>query len=283
MTHEITLLPLAHIDDHILVRDRLALDEDEMRELKHSIFTGSLRQPIEVFELTEPGRYGLLSGYRRITAFRELLAEGWTEVDEIPAFIRKPREVAQFYREMVEENEIRAQLTPWERAMIAVQATDRGLFASIDEAVDGLYKFANPTKRSRIRAVGQVIEHLGEHMYHGRELSLNQCLRLSTAIRQGFAEVMDAALETLAHRNAGREWEVMRPYVEEAEAMLRERPDAPESRPGRPRRVVHLKHNLVLRRERCADGFILKFTGRGADAHLVELAMDHIEGLFGTG
>ena len=27
MTHEITLLPLAHIDDHILVRDRLALEE----------------------------------------------------------------------------------------------------------------------------------------------------------------------------------------------------------------------------------------------------------------
>lgn len=283
MTHAITLIPLDKINDAALVRDRLELDEDEMRELKHSIFTGGLRQPIEVFALSDGDSYGLLAGYRRIIAYRELLAEGWTETNEIPAFIRTPGDAAATYRAMIEENEIRAELTPWERAMIAVQASERNIFGSIDEAVDELYKFANPTKRSRIRAVAQVIEHLADGILHGRELSLTRCLRIAAAIRQGFADVMLAALQTLSHRNAGREWEVLRPYVEEAEAMLRERPDATESRPGRPRRVVYLRNNLVLRRERCPDGFILRFTGRGVDAHLIDLAMDHIEGLFEPG
>ncbi|WP_233416976.1 ParB/RepB/Spo0J family partition protein [Halovulum marinum] len=234
MTHAITLIPLASIDDHALTRDRPEPDPGELRQLRHAIFTGGLRQPIEVFALAEGGShaYGLLAGYRRITACRELLAEGRTGTDRIAAFVRTPRDAAEGYRAMIEENEIRARPTPWERAMIAVEAHCQNLFASIDEAVTGLCKDASPTRRSRIRAVARVIEHPGEVLHHGRALSLTRCLRIAARCAKGFAGVMYAAPQTLARRNAGREREALRPCVVAAEALLRDRPTPPSPTPA---------------------------------------------------
>ncbi len=68
-------IPLAEIDDDALARDRNCLDEDALTELRLSIAASGLRMPVELFALSEPRpphRYGLLSGLRRLHAYRAL-------------------------------------------------------------------------------------------------------------------------------------------------------------------------------------------------------------------
>ena len=69
------LFALAEIDDAVLARDRNGLDETALTELRLSIAASGLRMPVELFELSEPRpphRYGLLSGLRRLHAYRAL-------------------------------------------------------------------------------------------------------------------------------------------------------------------------------------------------------------------
>ena len=60
-------LPLAAVETDHLLRDRIETDEEEMGHLVASIQAHGQRTPIEVTELA-PGRYGLISGWRRIKA-----------------------------------------------------------------------------------------------------------------------------------------------------------------------------------------------------------------------
>jgi hypothetical protein len=86
-------IPLAEIDAAALTRDRTGLDPEPRAELQLSLATSGLRQPIEVFPLAEPSgphRYGLLSGYRRLLAFRSLHAEtGQDRWAAVPAWRKK--------------------------------------------------------------------------------------------------------------------------------------------------------------------------------------------------
>ncbi len=65
-------LPLHLIDADHLVRDRLSADAEEMGVLKDSIRQRGQQTAIEVVAL-EDGRYGLISGWRRLGALRDLL------------------------------------------------------------------------------------------------------------------------------------------------------------------------------------------------------------------
>jgi ParB family chromosome partitioning protein len=94
MTKDIKLIPLEAIDPKAMERDRVVLEPEPLRELVQSIAINGLRMPVEVYELPHPGkkvRYGLISGFRRLTAFhelREMMPNGdWTQ---IPAFVREP-------------------------------------------------------------------------------------------------------------------------------------------------------------------------------------------------
>ncbi len=105
-------------------------------ELEASIAASGLRQPIEVFPLEAPrgdARYGLLSGFRRLHAFRTL--HETTRQDRyatIPAFLRDRTSLASALAAMVEENEIRAGLSPFERGLVAVTARNQGAYPSIE-------------------------------------------------------------------------------------------------------------------------------------------------------
>ena len=64
----------------------------------------------------------------------------------IPAFVRAPMQVAAALAAVVEENEVRAPLSAYERGRVAVAARDAGLFASVEAAV------ARRRRRSRAAA-----------------------------------------------------------------------------------------------------------------------------------
>ena len=75
-------LPLDAVEIDYLVRDRLGIDVEEMAALVESIRLHGQRTPIEVTEIAPgsvsgnvSGRFGLISGWRRLTALRQLADE----------------------------------------------------------------------------------------------------------------------------------------------------------------------------------------------------------------
>ena len=234
------LIPLPEIDPEALTRDRIALDPDAQLELRTSIVKSGLRMPIEVYAFPEPRgacRYGLVSGFRRLAVFRDLHdAWGLAKYATIPAFLRAPADRAEALAAMVEENAIRADVSPWERARVAVEATTQGVYGTVEEAVDHLYPAANPMKRSRIRSVARVVEVFDHILTDPERLSLRQLLRLANAIRNGFAEPLETAVRQTRLRDPASQWAAMLPYLVEVRALHRHRrPRARHPHPRHPR------------------------------------------------
>jgi ParB family chromosome partitioning protein len=282
----IHLIPLGEIDAQALVRDRTAIDPEAQRELCDSIAKSGLRMPVEVYAFPEPRgahRYGLVSGFRRLAAFRALHGERGLEAHAaIPAFVRTPADRAEAMAAMVEENAVRAGISPWESARVAAEATNHGLYGTLEEAVDHLFPTANAMKRSRIRAVARVVEALDGLLSEPEHLSLRQLLRLAGAIREGFAEPLEVALRQTRLRDPASQWAAMLPYLVEAERFASSSGEpTPETREpatrGRPRRILAPRPHLVVRREITRDGYILRFTGREATSGLLDEVLDQID------
>lgn len=160
-------LPLSAIEGEHLVRDRLAGDPEAMgaadedwQALKDSLLSRGQQVPIEVLDLGA-GRYGLVSGWRRLTALRQLAREQGGETPEVLALIRQPETSAQAYVAMVEENEIRVGLSFFERARIVVQAVEQRVYDSEKQALQSLFSTARPAKRSKIKSFIPLVRELG--------------------------------------------------------------------------------------------------------------------------
>ena len=148
-------LPIDKIDVHHLNRDRMVLDAEEMEVLKTSLAARGQQTPIEVLQLSS-GRFGLISGLRRLEALKAL-----GEV-EVLAFVRKPESAGDSYVAMVEENEIRAALSFYERANIAVQAVGSGVYPTSQMAVKALFGSVSSAKRSKILRFVVLRQHLSK-------------------------------------------------------------------------------------------------------------------------
>ena len=147
-------IALDWIEANHLNRDRMVLDPEEMEVLKTSLAARGQQTPIEVLQLPS-NRFGLISGLRRLEALKSL---GQTEV---LAFVRKPQSAGASYVAMVEENEVRAGLSFYERANIAVQAVGAGVYPTPQMAVKSLFASVTPAKRSKILRFVVVRQHLG--------------------------------------------------------------------------------------------------------------------------
>ena len=159
----IHLIPLDQIDAAALTRDREALDEDALAELRLSIAANGLRLPIELWVLSEPReayRYGLISGLRRLRAYQAMHAlTEEVRCAAIPAFLRAPADYPAALAAMVEENEVRSAIYPWERGRIAWLAQYHGDFPTIEEAVLKLFPSASPASA----ALGEPVHGACKH------------------------------------------------------------------------------------------------------------------------
>lgn len=153
-------LPLDCIDAAHLSRDRLHLDPEDMASLKASLAARGQQTPIEVVALSGD-RYGLISGARRLTALRELAAERGIKGTAL-ALVRRYDEAPGAYLAMVEENEIRADLSFYERGRLAAEAARLGVFPTAAAAVKALFVHAAPAKRSKILSFVALHEALGD-------------------------------------------------------------------------------------------------------------------------
>ncbi len=282
MPDPIELIPLPEIDADALRRDRTRHDEPALLELRLSIATSGLRMPVEVFPLAEPRppfRYGLISGFRRLAAFRALHdLTGQDRYAAIPAFLRAPAGVAEAITAMVEENAIRVEISPREQAMVAVRAARCEAFPGIDAAIAAFYGNLSRQKRTRLRSIAHLADDLDGYLAAPEALSLRQLLRLAPLIARGYGDLIRATLTEAAATDADAEWRALLPILLEAE---RPEPEAAPSRPGRPRRVLDLRSRaLTIRRERTRAGWALHFTGRNATSDMLDCVFDEIERLF---
>jgi hypothetical protein len=161
----IQALPLASVDETYLVRDRMLADEEELAVLMESLKARGQQSPIEVVELGQ-GRYGLISGWRRLTALRRLAgAEGQGgEPRTVLAVLRRPETASDAYLSMVEENEIRVGLSFYERARIVARAAEEKVYPDARAALSGLFASASRSKRSKIGSFLRLYEALDDRL-----------------------------------------------------------------------------------------------------------------------
>ena len=197
-------LPLDQIEAGYLVRDRIATDPDEMSALVESLRARGQQTPIEVAQIG-PDRYGLISGWRRLAALRQLAAEGGKTVSVL-ALLRKPDQASDAYVAMVEENEIRVGLSFYERARIATKAVEAGVYPDDRAALRALFAAASRAKRSKIGSFLTVVraldgalrfpEAIGERLGLQLAQALEADAGLTTRLRALLAqEAADAATE----------------------------------------------------------------------------------------
>lgn len=281
-------LPVSEVAAEELTRDRMALDREELDELKISIRANGLRLPIEVFERGGAGsgpRYALISGLRRLTAVREL----YGPEARIAALVREPRDGAEAIAAMVEENEIRANLSHYERGRVAALAVGQGRFADLDEAVARLFASASKAKRSKIRSFALIHEDLGDMLAFPQELTEKAGLRLANALRLGLEGRLREALAEGPGVDAASEWGALLPVIEAAESGGR-----PRSRGGRPAsrgadrgaapagEVIDLGNGLSLRRWRDDRGDAIRIEGAPVPDSIMREIIDAVAGLLGA-
>ncbi|WP_300064247.1 ParB N-terminal domain-containing protein [uncultured Roseobacter sp.] len=203
-------LPLTAVEAGHLVRDRIAADAEEMEVLKDSLRDRGQQTPIEVVELA-PGRYGLISGWRRLAALEALSAENAEAFGTVQALVRAPEGAAEAYRAMVEENEIRADLSFYERARIAVQATERGVYPDVRAAVRSLFAAARAPKRSKILTFTALVEALDAVLRFPTAIPEKLGLPLATALQAdpAFARRLAQALKAADPQEAAAERKVL--------------------------------------------------------------------------
>lgn len=188
----IEALPLAAVAAGHLVRDRVQLDEDEMGALMASLRARGQQTPVEVVRL-DGGRYGLISGWRRLTALRRLHEEtGDEKFATIRALIVAPESAEVAYVAMVEENEIRANLSHYERARIAHRAVAEGVFDSPRAALQGLYGSVTRSKRSKIGSFMGLVEALDDVLRYPWAISEKLGLALVKALEERAGEIREA-------------------------------------------------------------------------------------------
>ena len=267
--------------DHVM-RARMVVDNTELDELKASIRAHGLRLPIEVVPLAA-GLFGLISGWRRVTAVQQLHAETGDFVT-IKAFVRKADQAGAIYTAMVEENELRAQLTPYERGRIAVMSAREGAFTDTEAAIETIFATASKAKRSKIRSFAFVHEELGDMLQFPTDLSERNGLRLAYALREGFAVHLRTALRGSRLSGPTYEWTLLEPIVAAAEAVERLGDKAAIHRGGRPRsqferpsgRREPLANGISMERVLHEDGYSIRLRGAVVDTEMIDLLMDDL-------
>ncbi|EEE35644.1 replication protein, putative [Rhodobacteraceae bacterium KLH11] len=200
-----------------LTRDRKPGLDPELDELKASIQDIGLSNPIRV-ERRSDGRYELVQGMRRLSAYRALHAEtGDDRYATIPAGISDTADLDDSYRRMVDENLIRKDISFAEMGALArAYAEDPGNDCpSVDKAVSTLFKSASYTKRSYIRAFASLLAMLEKVLMHPNDIPRNVGVELKRRLDAdpGLIRQVSTALMSEPDRDNAREISILRGFL----------------------------------------------------------------------
>lgn len=230
-------LPLEVVDETYLVRDRVHADPEELEALMASMRQRGQQVPIEVAALPG-GRYGLISGWRRLTALRRLVRQD-ARFTTVLAILRRPDTAATAYLAMVEENELRVGLSYYERARIILRATEQGVFPDAQIALARLFASASRAKRSKIGSFQRIVLALDGRLRFPSHIPERLGLTLARALDQdpGLAGRIAARVEADSPLQPERELalieSLLAPLSAAKPALPRDLPDViPEIAPG---------------------------------------------------
>jgi len=280
-------IPLDQIDEKTMIRDRSVLGRAELDELKLSISVNGLRLPIEVSQ-KEDGTYALLSGYRRLLVHREMAEQYKNGPTTIKAVVVPPKDLASSFISMVEENEVREDLSHFERGRIAVLAAREDAFKSTDHAIKQMFFSASKAKRSKIKSFAEIFEAFGDLLTFAEEMSERRGLRIVNALRQGGEDQLRDALSRIAARDFEDEWNAIEPILKQIEE------GAPKAKKmGRPKAVtpagwvgrdtLKLSTGVTLTKGVDSHGYFIRLKGRAVDVETIETAMIELQRLFEKG
>lgn len=180
-------LPIRAVRRDYLSRDRIDGSQSEEADdaLRNSILEHGQRMPIEVVRLPgESEEYGLVSGWRRLRIVSKLHEEtGDARFATIRAVVRTGQSLAESFVGMVEENEIRLNLSFFERGRICALSARDGVFPDADAAVETLFRSASAAKRSKIRSFVLVHDALGDVLLFPETLSERMGLTIAKALK----------------------------------------------------------------------------------------------------
>jgi hypothetical protein len=183
-------LPLEAVETTWLIRDRIdpgTGEDPDFAALLDSLRDHGQRSPIEVANMGQ-GRYGLISGWRRLTALRQLHEEtGESRFAAVLALLRQPENAQSAYLAMVEENEIRLGLSYYERARIAAKAVEAGVYPSTKTALQSLFATASRAKRSKIGSFLTLYQTMGDFVRFPQALTERLGLSLAKIVEEDAA------------------------------------------------------------------------------------------------
>lgn len=268
-------VPLEAIEPGHLVRDRIEQDETEMSALMESLRSRGQQMPVDVVELDAPDgqrRYGLISGWRRLTALKRLYCDGAEpEFGSVKIRVIAPETAQSAYLAMVEENEIRVNLSHYERARIVERALQEGVFDTQKTALQGLFGNVPRAKRSKIGSFMTLVRALDDVLYYPTAISEKLGLALVRELSGQPARVADLRQALLLEERSAPEIEtaVLQRWLQaqstpETETVPAEKAkSAPRATPSR----VTLAPGLQLRH--LSDKGRLELSGAALDDDLV--------------
>lgn len=232
-------LRTSQIDPGHLMRDRVVIDEEDLATLMTSLRNRGQQTPIEVIE-TAPGRYGLISGWRRLAALGRLYEEtGEAQFAHVQALVRTALSAQDAYVAMVEENEVRVGLSYYERAQIVARTVEAGVYPSAKKALQTLFASASRAKRSKIKSFLPIVEALGPLLSHpaaiGERMGLELAQQLENAgVKQSLTKALETQLDAEGTPTAEAEQALIAAVLEGAAPASAEvpKPPAPEGPKG---------------------------------------------------
>ena len=253
----VDLIPLDRIRADEITRDRSSERDEELDELKESIREIGLSNPIRVVQRGEG--YELVQGFRRLTAYRELLAEtGDAAYAAIPAGLVPPGEgIELLYRRMVDENLVRrdisfAEMAELARAYVRDPECPAG---SLDEAIKTLFASANRQKRIYIRNFAMLLDALGDELAHAPAMPRALGLALWKRVEKepGFVNRLARRLRAEPDRDAERELALLRVLADTPEAAP---PAGAEAKPRKPgaKTTLRVAHGAQIAQCTASDG-----------------------------
>ena len=277
---------LEEIEAMSMQRDRTIMDSEALGELQHSIAAHGLRLPVEVYALTTPKwikRYGLLSGYRRFVAQQNLLSQtGDDRFARIKAVMRDPDQMGGAFVAMVEENEIRQDLSHYERGRISVIAAQQGAFATTEDAVAEMFAAASKAKRSKIRSFAMIFEELGDMLQFPEALREKDGLRLAQGLRGGAEAQLRDVLGAGQAEDAKSEWALIEGVLAGAASVKKD-----PARGGRPTvasnsgwsgaDTLQTSTGVTMQKKSDSDGFMIRFSGKGVSDEMIKMVMEEVQ------
>ncbi len=259
----VDLVPLDKIEAYKLVRDRTKGDDLELAELITSIRDIGLSNPIRL-EQRDDGKYELIQGYRRVSAYRALLeetgdAERW---GQIPAgILPRGEDIDTLYRRMVDENLVRKDISFGEMAALALDyARDsRTDERDPEKAVTTLFQSAGYQKRSYIRGFIKLMDHFGLHLKYAQHIPRALGLKVSALIedRPEVVSQILAELKQLTNHSYVDELDILRRAVGEgqgADVRLPAKPTAVTMNPGKAKTTFQVSSRMGAAKCTAANG-----------------------------